>query len=314
MHVRVHLYNYMRPQSNNHFIVWFVSFYLQAIMAESSDGTASTHCTYCQTPFPDSARFCSHCGSPRFQLRMRDCLMCHIPIIPNAAQCPYCFAPQDPQILQHMPSKKCSNPQCHAPLLLASQICYSCRQTQQPFQMQYNQSSFSGYGQPSIGHTPMQIAMMPDPESSMNGTVNKDPDKDPEIKESEPKQPIAGLSQGEKASSELPMPINDDKADFSSEKKVATISLHNSGAIHSDGVSVATIGNGSSVDSTVKVLSDSPSSIGVTRLPTRASSVGVATHRTVHNRLELHYYYDSIAHCCCSATDQKAYHIIQKAT
>lgn len=212
-----------------------------------------------------------------------------------------------------MPSKECTNHQCRAPLLLASQICYRCRQTQQtqqPFPMQYNFSSFPGYGQASMGHTPMQIALMPDPESSMNATVNKDP----EIKESDSKQPIAHISQGKKASLELPMPINNayDKADLSSEKNVATISLNNSGAICSEGVIVATIGNGSSVGSAVKVLSDSPSSIGVTSIPTGASSVGVAAHRMVHNRLELHYYYDSIAHCCCSATDLKAYHISKK--
>lgn len=83
--------------------------------------TSSDCCTKCKASFAsDLEHFCSNCRFPR----RKPCILCGLEISYNIEECIFCLAPQDEQIFEITPLKKCS---CGALVMMSSAACYNCQ-------------------------------------------------------------------------------------------------------------------------------------------------------------------------------------------
>ena len=90
------------------------------------------HCIRCQTELPVSIKFCFQCRQDQTQpLPRKPCLLCGTLLPANAQNCPFCSAPQDPQVMLSVQLKYCHNQNCQTALMYGLTVCYKCR-LQQP--------------------------------------------------------------------------------------------------------------------------------------------------------------------------------------
>ena len=90
------------------------------------------HCIRCQTELPVSNKFCFQCRQDQTQpLPRKPCLLCGTLLPANAQNCPFCSAPQDPQVMLSVQLKYCHNQNCQTALMYGLTVCYKCR-SQQP--------------------------------------------------------------------------------------------------------------------------------------------------------------------------------------
>ena len=77
-------------------------------------------CKNCNEANSSDAKYCVNCGSSLFEIQRKPCILCNVMLPLKLQNCLFCSAPQDPEMLDQTPLKKCFNSQCGAYLMILS--------------------------------------------------------------------------------------------------------------------------------------------------------------------------------------------------